>query len=60
MEKYRTALQSVNKTKLAAATGLSYDKVKRFANGTIATLTKDEIEKIGDYFLKLALIFKGE
>lgn len=50
----REVVQNLNKAVLARATGISYSKLRKYASGSIASLTPEEKQKIQQYLLRLA------
>lgn len=58
MNTMREVIQSLNKAKLALATGVSYSRLRKYASGIIQELTVDERSKIREYLLSLAHKFE--
>lgn len=54
----REVIQSLNKASLAAATGISYSRLRKYASGIIAALTDEEYKKIREYLIQLAKRFE--
>lgn len=54
----REVIQSLNKASLAAATGVSYSRLRKYASGIISSLTADERKKIREYLITLAHRFE--
>lgn len=50
----REVIQNLNKAALARATGISYSKLRKYASGSVSSLTPEECEKVRDYLLRLA------
>lgn len=50
----REVIQSLNKASLASATGVSYSRLRKYASGTLSSLTDEERKKIREYLLLLA------
>lgn len=50
----REILRNLNKASLAAATGISYSRLRKYASGILNTLTDEECQKICDYLYSLA------
>lgn len=47
-------IKNLNKAALARATGISYSRLRKFASGSINSLTDEEIMKIRIFLLALA------
>lgn len=54
----REAIQSLNKASLAAATDISYSRLRKYASGILVELSEEERNKIYDYLVSLAQKFK--
>jgi hypothetical protein len=54
----REVIQSLNKAKLALATGVSYSRLRKYASGIINVLTVEERRKIREYLISLAHKFE--
>jgi len=58
VEIMREIIQQLNKATLASATGISHSRLRKYANGIVKQLTREECEKIRAYLLALAEAFK--
>lgn len=54
----RDVIKDLNKATLAAATGISYGKLRKYSTGIVENLTPEEREKIYQYLLSIADKFK--
>lgn len=54
----RDTIKDLNKASIAAATGISYSRLRKFSTGVVETLTPQEIQKIYEYLLAIANKFK--
>lgn len=54
----RDIIKLINKQSLAATTGISYSRLRKFAAGQLKTLTAAEILEIHEYLLALAGCFE--
>ena len=54
----REIIQQLNKATLSSATGISHSRLRKYANGIVKQLTREECEKIRTYLLALAEAFK--
>lgn len=54
----REIIKDLNKASLAAATGISYSRLRKFSTGIVQDLTPEEKEKIYNYLLSIADKFK--
>lgn len=52
-------IKELNKASLSNATGISYNRLRKFASGSIKKLSAEEKEKIYNYLLCLADKFKN-
>ena len=50
----REAINELNKHSIAKATGISYNRLRKFSSGVIKELTPEEKEKIYQYLIKVA------
>lgn len=55
----RDVIKDLNKATLAAATGISYGKLRKYSTGIVENLTPEEREKIYQYLLSIANKFKN-
>jgi len=53
----REIIRNLNKASLAAATGISYSRLRKYAAGLVKELTVEERLKIQAYLIKLAQQF---
>jgi len=54
----RNAINELNKNSISKATGISYGRLRKYASGLIKDLTPEEQEKIYQYLINLANLFK--
>ena len=50
----RDAINELNKSSVAKATGISYARLRKYSAGLVKELTPEEQEKIYKYLIKLA------
>lgn len=55
----REVIQSLNKKSLSDATGIPYNRLRKFASNQIKKLSPEEIELIYQYLIKLSQVFGG-
>lgn len=55
----RDVIKDLNKSTLAAATGISYSRLRKYSTGVVGQLTPEEIEKIYHYLISIAEKFKN-
>ena len=55
----REVIKDLNKSTLAAATGISYSRLRKYSTGVVGQLTPEEIEKIYQYLISIAEKFKN-
>ena len=55
----RDAIQNLNKSTLAEATGISYSRLRKFSAGVIKELTPEEKHSIYIYLINIADKFKN-
>ena len=58
-KKMKEIIKELNKASLSNATGISYNRLRKFASGSIKKLSAEEKEKIYNYLLCLADKFKN-
>lgn len=56
----REIIQELNKHSLSSATDISYSRLRKYAAGTVSDLTPEECQKIYNYLIEIAQIFKVE
>ena len=54
----KDVIKTLNKHTLSIATGISYNKLRKYSAGEINSLTKEEGQKICEYLVKIAEKFK--
>lgn len=56
----REVIRDLNKRAVAEGTGISYSRLRKYAAAQIQELTKEEMESIANYLMRLSTLIKGE